>query len=326
MKKLIAFLYDSSSRLFSDKKNSFIFFVCVLISVFCWLLIKFTDTYRLRIVKKIEYVNLPVSKKTINRLPDSVVFEVSSNGFEAFKLSYFSENKTVKLNAALLKQNRDSLYYLSLKNSSREVAAQIGSSVEIISVFPDTVYFLFSAKNSKRVPVVSAVEFRLESNYKMADSVRVTPAFITLYGPDKLLKKINSVSTANVTHEKVNKNMDVKVQLMQLYAAVAYAPDCVLVSIDVDKYTESSVELPVNVYNLPAGYSVRVIPNKVKLKFMVGINRLEKINPSDFEAGVDYNQLKSGGQLVEVKLTRKPSFIKSPSLFPERVEYLLKKK
>ena len=94
---------------------------------------------------------------------------------------------------------------------------------------------------------------------------------------------------------------------------------------NVTKYTEASIELPLVYENVPAGYGIKTFPDKVTVKYNVALKNYEKINPANFTAVIDYNEIKSGVNKLKVILTKYPNEINSPKIIPAKVEFIIRK-
>jgi hypothetical protein len=86
------------------------------------------------------------------------------------------------------------------------------------------------------------------------------------------------------------------------------------------------MKVPINSINVPEVMNISVFPNYVEVKFMVSLTKLSDIKETDFEANVDCKELNNQYRKLKVDLSKYPSFIKSVSLKPAKVEYVLKKR
>ena len=71
---------------------------------------------------------------------------------------------------------------------------------------------------------------------------------------------------------------------------------------------------------------LRAFPGKVKVSFQVGLSDYETINEHFFRAVVDYSEAGNMlGNKLQVKLEKKPEYIRSVNFTPKTVEYILEK-
>ena len=86
------------------------------------------------------------------------------------------------------------------------------------------------------------------------------------------------------------------------------------------------MEVPVHAVDIPAGYVLKTFPDKITVRYQVALSRYNAVTPESFNAvvdGIKANDLK--GSKMNVKLVKVPPFIKSVSIEPERVDYILRK-
>ena len=96
-------------------------------------------------------------------------------------------------------------------------------------------------------------------------------------------------------------------------------------TINVTKFTEASVELPIGVINLPEKYTLKAFPENVTVKYNVAFTNYEKVTPNLFKAVVDYSSIKPGSNKLKVILTKQSPEIRAVKLYPEKVEYIIRK-
>ena len=108
---------------------------------------------------------------------------------------------------------------------------------------------------------------------------------------------------------------------------LGFSSDSVQVTIPVDQFTEGNMEVPIEVMNLPAGYSLKLFPDKVNLRFIVGISNLSRLNPGLFKVTVDYSKAGDGSNSkLKLELVESPSYINGIKMEPEKVEFIIRKK
>ena len=91
------------------------------------------------------------------------------------------------------------------------------------------------------------------------------------------------------------------------------------------KYTEGTVEIPLEIINPLSGVNLRTFPSRVTAKYNVTIDNFEKVNPSQFTAVVDCKEIQKESNKLKVQLIKFPSIVNSVKIFPEKVEYIIRK-
>ncbi|MEW6469419.1 MAG: hypothetical protein AB1458_10855 [Bacteroidota bacterium] len=301
------------------------FFICLLIAIFSWLLITLSRDYTQRFRFRASYVNLPKDRAIVNLLPDSLEMSLTASGFSLLNLKW-EENKSIHIDCSVMRMKKDSLYYIPLASVTDRIGRQISSDARVLSVQPDTLFFNFSRKARKVVPVRLISTITYAKQFQLADSIRVTPSVVEVYGAEDEVKGISFVETQPLIVYNADKSISRKVAFNTHNKLVGLSSDSALVSITVDEFTEGSLEVPVSVINLPEGYSIKLFPDKVTVKYKVAISNIEKVNADLFRAVVDYAEIKKeNGSRLRVELFDQPSFVNSVRVNPEKVEFIIRK-
>jgi YbbR domain-containing protein len=102
------------------------------------------------------------------------------------------------------------------------------------------------------------------------------------------------------------------------------------VRIEIEKFTASSIQLPVEVIHVPDGYTATLFPEKVQVSFQVALSDFDRVKPYQFRLVADYTSTSHGTaahhQKMKVNLKRYPSFVSAVSVSPQFVDYILTKK
>ena len=105
-----------------------------------------------------------------------------------------------------------------------------------------------------------------------------------------------------------------------------FSDDEVEVAVSIEKFTEGTQKLKLNVINVPDTLVLRTFPNELSVLYFVALNDYDKVLPQLFEAVVDYNDIKVQENKLTVKLLNSPEYVNSIRINPERVEYIIEKK
>lgn len=302
------------------------FFICLLIACFSWFLIVLSKDYTQRFRFAINYLNFPQGKAAMNLLPDSVDMSVTASGFTMLSLKWFSGGHHIPVDCSVMKPKRDSLFYIALPAAFDKISKYIGSDVRIISSGPDTLFFNFARKARKIVPVklVSGISFAKQ--FQLSDSIRVNPSAVEIFGDENEIDKIWFIETQPLTLSGLQKTTVRNIAFKLPGKLVGISADSATVTVPVDEFTEGQTEVEVTALNLPLNYSLKPIPDKVVVKYLVSISNSGKINAASFRAVVDYSEIKEGNNSkLKVKIISAPPFVSSAKVFPEKVEYIIRK-
>lgn len=303
------------------------FLACLLLSILFWLLMSLSKDYTIAVSYPVEYVNTPKDKVISNLLPQRLDIEIKARGF--FLLAYkFRKAQTVLIDLGDSKPTgTKNYYYLQTNASIDKITDQFSSRIVVQRVIPDTIFLNFNRKAFKHVPVKANIALSIDEQYQQSDSIKLEPAFVDISGASDLLAKVNYIETLPLVVKKMNQSKTFTLQLLKNteWGEVELSQNQVKALIKVQKYTESSIDLPIEAINLPAGYTLKSFPDKVNVKFNVAFDSYGKVNASQFRAIIDYKKAESNSNKLKIQLERFPSEIRSVKLNPEKVEYIIKK-
>lgn len=305
------------------------FFVCVLVSIFFWLVMSLSKEYTITVSFPVNYINLPKDKVLSNSLPESIDIEIKSNGFNLLKYKFKQQMDTVLIDikdARML--NSRNRYYLLTNSRIDKITYQFNNDIRILKIEPDSILLNFNKKATKKVPVIAKLNLSFESQFQQADSVKLIPSFITISGASDIIEKIKEVETVPMNINNINSSVTVKLAIAGSSDELKFiecSPKTVQAQINVTKFTEGNIELPIEVDNLPAGFGLKTFPDKVSLKYIVAFENYEKINPLQFRAVIDYKKIELGNNKLKVQIVKFPPEVHSIKVNPEKVEYIIRK-
>ncbi len=319
---------DKSKQPVKLNRRVITFLFCLLLSSFFWLLMMLSKEYTISVSFPVNYVNVPADKVLSSELPEKIEMEISSRGFSLLFYKLRQITKAVSLD---LKDARSlpakNHYFLYTNNGVEKIRAQFANGIKVIKVQPDTIFLNYNKKITKRVPVKVDCDLTFADQYQLADSIQVSPSFVTISGAIDVIDNVSYVIAQPLALKGVNKTEKVRVALYhdKKRGKIEYSTEKIDVTIRVQKFTEASVELPIEVEHLPAGYSLKMFPDKVQVKYNVAFDNYEKINASGFRAIVDFSKIQEGDNKAKVQLIEFPEEVRAVKLNPEKVEYIIKK-
>ncbi len=304
------------------------FLFCVLVSAFFWLMMTLSKEYTTELNFPVNYINLPSDKVVANHLSETIDIEIKATGFNLLLNKLKQKKETVLIDVKYSKPLPTKNHYFLLSNSRIDrITKQFSNDIKIIKIYPDTLFLNFNKKITKRVPVRANFKIDLAKQCQQSDSIRLNPAFINISGAAEVINKINYVETEPVILKNSSDSLSLKLNILKTPALklVDLSPSIVLATINITKYTEANIELPIEVVNLPRGYDLKLFPDKVLVKYNVAFQNYEKIDALQFRAMVDFNKIEPGSNKLKIQLLKYPSEIRTIKLFPEKVEYIIRK-
>ncbi|MFL5765522.1 MAG: YbbR-like domain-containing protein [Bacteroidia bacterium] len=304
------------------------FLFCVLLSVFFWLLMALSRNYTITVSFPVSYSNFPKDKLIANRLPANIDLELFSSGFNLMIYQIRQQKETVFVDLRDARPLHSQDHYFMLCNEHIDkITSQFDPEIKVLQVRPDTIYIDFSKKSMRKLPVKPVLEVTYAEQYQQTDSTIVEPRFVNVSGPAEVLDKMEFVETVPATLKNVSSPVALRMEIARSneFRQLEYEPSSVEVKVNVTKFTEAILELPIDVINLPKGYSLKTFPDKVSVRYQVAFDNYGKINALDFKAVVDYNKIEAGSNKLKVQLVTVPREVRSVKLSTEKVEYIIGK-
>lgn len=315
---------------FRNKQKIVTFLICLGLSSFLWLLNALEKHYTDRISVPVKYVNLPINKKSSERLPQKLDMTVSATGYTIlqYKLRLLISPLLLDVNELTdhnLESKYISKYAIAANNHKEEIARQISNDMQIISIRPDSIYFNLSLVIAKKIKVRPVVKLTFYKQFTLKSAPFTNPDSVLVQGPRNILDTLKAVWTKPYSFEDLSHNLLRKVKL-NLLPELSSTTKQVLLNIPVEQYTEAAFEIPIHVLNSPDSLLIKTFPGKVKVSCRLGLSEYNKLTANNFMAVVDYRNMSSTRSKLSVELNRFPKKVLAVDFFPKEVEYVIERK
>lgn len=308
------------------RNELYIFSICLVISIFIWFLIALSKEVYTTLEYPVKFVHTPADMVLVNE-PDSILsFRISSGGFELFTLQYLSAKNPIEIDLRNISLEKQDGFYTGIFNTSRlsdDIRKQYRFSEELVSISPENLYFRFEPLTGKMVPVVSGLKLEFQKQFRLSDSITFTPAEVKVIGPRNLIDKITRVETEAKPVSGIEGSVSGTCMLKKPVEneQLALLPDQVAFAINAERYTESTLLVPV----LPANKNqiVKIFPEKVNVTFLVSLSNFKRINPDLFHAVIEVPESDEIKVKAPVRLANVPGFIEVTKIDPPEVDFLV---
>ena len=294
--------------------------VFILIAATLWLIIKLSDTYTVTVPFAIHYVDIPASQ-LIQDNDQEISASVTTTGFKLLNY-YFKKRKNRKIDISLkevkYKKTEDETYSFSSRYIIDEIGELLSSNANDIILTDDVQYFNMSRLASKKVKVVPETNFLFETQYNYYGEPSATPDSITIYGSMSDINSTKEVKTKVITRKNVNQSIVTKAEI-DLDKMLTADYNEVEVSVNVEKYTESEVIVPITI---PENLNIHLYPNKATVKYIVAMKDYAIINTMSFKAVADTTDMLFR-DVLPVQLVLYPNNTQIIGIDPKEVEYII---
>lgn len=313
---------------FQLSKNVSVFLVCFSLALLFWLLKLFSNSYTTIIEFPVKYINFPINRVAVNYVPTSLAVKVEAYGYDLFTIGLFSHNDSIIIDGTYIEQKTSggkTYSYVSTKTLLTKATSNIDSDVLIKELLMDTIPFHLEDKITKMVLVHLDMDITFEKQYAIKGELIMRPEAVQISGPKSLLDTINKLRTKPLVLNNVNDNISFTTELETNDSRVQLQHKNVLVTVEVEKFTESEKIIPIEFVNVPKGYIVKTFPSEIMVIYLVGLSEYESIAASQFRAIVDLDQLDTNPTKLQVQLVNYPKGIKINRHEPTSVEYVIRK-
>ncbi|WP_442794626.1 CdaR family protein [Pelobium manganitolerans] len=307
----------------AERRKISIFFTCLILAVITWLFFSLSGKYEYEVKTVVNFKNLPVNKAFNPLQSDTVTLTVQGTGWQLLftRLRLYPRDVKVDL-TGLSKRN-----YVTFTDQMRAINEAYSSEQKIVSVNPDTLYFDFSTRKVKKVPVRLVSKLSFVKQYGQSGKIELKPDSVTVTGPAEALHNISYWETDSFVRENISNTVTDKIALHKASAPnITIFPPLTEVKIPVEQFTEKQLYLPIRVVNNTQYYNVKLIPERVKVTFMVSLSDFENAVEDDFEAVVDLSIWKNyGANMLPIKIVKRKSFARIRAVEPSQVRFIIKK-
>ncbi|RCH54029.1 YbbR-like domain-containing protein [Mucilaginibacter hurinus] len=307
----------------AEKRRASAFLSCLVLAAIAWVFAVLSNPHNFTVAKIIVYKNAPQKRAFHPLQSDTVKATVKGSGWQMLFARLNDQNNTIGVNLSSLDKHN----YVVLSNQLRNINLKQESNRQIIAFDPDTLYFDFSNRRVKRVPVKLVKSLKYKQQFAQSADIAVKPDYVTLSGPAEMLNTITSWKTDTLRAENVNETINTQVKLQPVKEGnMSVYPKTVQVNIPVDEFTEKTLAIPVKIINNRHYYNVKVYPQKVKITFVTSLTDYPDMDEAFFEATADLDLWQLHGyRTLPVKLRRLPPYCKIVKIEPANIDFIIKK-
>jgi len=307
----------------SREVATFCFFLVV--ASLMWLMYTIGTQREMVIPAPVVYYGIPDDIKMAKELPSEVQFTVEDDGSQL--LSYlFSTLDTIKIdltdqftgNRGLKEVKINYLPYIQEKMNV------ISTSCKIVEVEPALFTSYYSKVYTRRVKVALGSGIRTGLQYTLKDSAVVEPREILIRGEHKVIDTIRVVYVDTI-REVFTKSKTITARLAPI-KGVELLTKSVSVKVDIERQTEKTFRMPIELVNVPDGMTVHLFPSDAEVIFNVGLSRFNNVKDEDYKIIFDYDTRNEERHTCKLQLVNEGDQQGlTYRISPEEVEYIIEK-
>lgn len=313
-----------------EDRNLFIFLIFLVLSTGFWFLNALQKDYTTTVEFPVRFTNIPEGFILKENKTKELQLKVEAGGFNILRYHLNTSFDELTINVSDMKQLRDdnkAEFYLVASKFSRSINEQLSNGVSLLEVTPDTLFIDLSPLKIKKVPVSASIETQFEKQYLQGGKLIISPDSVTVSGDAVIVDSVREVFTEHTVLYNLKDTLVTNLSLVNI-EGVELSTDKVSVTIPVEPFTESTVQVPIIPQNVPDSLRLKAFPPEITVSFRVSLSRFEDIKAGDFLATIHFTDelINDNNQRLKVKLEKYPEGLYFIDYSPLFVEYLLEKR
>jgi YbbR domain-containing protein len=305
-----------------ERRRLSAFITCLGLAFIAWVFVSLSNNHQYVIKEVVNFKNAPQKRAFHSLQSDTVDVTIHGTGWQMLFSQMKNESRVIDIDLHTL----ESKSFVVLSSQLKQINAGRDSENYVVAINPDTLYFDFTNRAVKKIPVKLMLSVNYQQGFFQSDHIAIKPSYVTVSGPANRIDKINEWPTDSLKLRDINESYSTRLSLRPVNdGSLMVYPKTVEVRIPVDEFTEKTLEIPVKLINHNYD-NVKIFPQKIKVTFTVSLNKYAETDEDFFEATADLDLWRNKGYSnLPVTLTRHPSFCKIVSIVPRNIDFIVKK-
>ena len=252
-----------------------------------------------------------------------VIARCRATGYKAIMSDIKAGRKpvTVAFDPSVMRYMEDDLFYVLASDLTEYTHLIYGDGVTLEYFVSDTIFFRFPEVDHKKVPVHPVYTVSYMPQHISKGNLEVIPDSVVLYGESRVLENIDRVLTEPIKHSSLSSDIQGLVRLEKI-KDVRLSVSEVHYLLDVCRYVEVKVTLPVTPVNVPA--DKKLIPFPSSANVMLRFSFPLESDPEGLELKADYEEyIRSLSGMCTLTLGGEPKGLISYEVEPVAVNCVL---
>jgi len=306
----------------TERRRVSAFFTCLVLAVFAWLFTVLSNPRKYTVRAVLKYKNAPQRRAFHSLQHDTVNVTIAGNGWDMLFSGMNPGARTITIDL----QNLENKNYIVLSSQQNQINNNKELNRPIVGFDPDTLYFDFSNRKVKKVPlkVVTAISYKRQ--FTQSGNITLKPAYAMISGPESIIDKITEWTSDPLKLDSVDETVNTVLNVQPVNEPnMSIFPKTARVTIPVDEFTEKTLFVPVKLVN-GRGYDIKIFPQKVKIIFTVPLSRYAETDEDFFEANADLDLWRIHNyKALPVWLNKIPSYCKLVRVEPQNIDFIIKR-
>ena len=304
-----------------SREDRNVMLICLGFAFVFWLLVKFSKDYTVVREVQLSY-ELPQGKAFASSPPQTVIVNLKAQGW--FFLITSISGKEYHLPYRVPDRSIFGLTSAKVRSDLEDLVNN--KEVEITNLLFDGFRIVLEERLEKQIPLVAQYALEMQEEYNLVEQVKLFPDSVWVSGPQSVIEPIQFWLTDSLILNDLDQTYTGQLPIRSAEEGLQVSPASVQVTVPVERFTEKSIFVPVEIVNPPPD-SIRLFPDKALVKCVLGLGNYNSLRAEDFRlvADLQKSRLQEGKNSVTLELLEAPAYLHSVSLSPQAIEFFVVK-
>ena len=300
-----------------------VFFLFLLMAFLILIFSKLSKDYTNTVVFNIHKVNVPKDHVILNDTSAELKITLKTIGFKWLKYYFSKPEITIDFKKDVSESR--SQYILNKATVLSKSETEFGSQVEVLNISPDNLYFKYDVNMVKKIPVVVNADISFSLGYDTFDQYKTSPDSVQVIGPQVLVENINNIQTQKITLENVKTDISkqVSLELPKNNKDLTYTTQDVTLKVNVEKFTEGTIKVPVHIINVPSNLKLKYFPKTINVIYYTSLKNFNDISAKDFEVVCDFKKASNNQTFLLPDLSKVTNKVKNAKISQQHIDFII---
>lgn len=306
-----------------DRKEWLLLLLSLLLAFIVWLIHSLSLQYSVFLEYRVTLSTSIEGRSRTATSEDILIIRGRSEGYYILRQRIGRlKNLTVTVLPANVTYKDGDIFTVDCETIKSNIVEALGGNVDLEFIVSESLDFNLPEVTSKRVPVVPKASIVFDGQYMPVGDIELRPDSVDIYGDARLLGTIDSVFTETIARSGVDGPIQGLCGIVPI-RRVEYSEGNIYYSMNVVRYIEESMNVPVTATGVPENKELIVLPSSVTLKYRRIFSGIQYA-PENFVLSVDYNDfIRTMDSELVPKLVSMPEGVLSWEMSPRYVDCIL---
>ncbi len=306
-----------------DRKEWLLLLLSLLLAFIVWLIHSLSLQYSVFLEYRVTLSTSIEGRSRTATSEDILIIRGRSEGYYILRQRIGRlKNLTVTVLPANVTYKDGDIFTVDCETIKSNIVEALGGNVDLEFIVSESLDFSLPEVTSKRVPVVPKASIVFDGQYMPVGDIELRPDSVDIYGDARLLGTIDSVFTETIARSGVDGPIQGLCGIVPI-RRVEYSEDNIYYSMNVVRYIEESMNVPVTATGVPENKELIILPSSVTLKYRRIFSGMQYA-PENFVLSVDYNDfIRTMDSELVPKLVSMPEGVLSWEMSPRYVDCIL---